>query len=70
MKGVKTKKPKQKIKNKQIESNWILSMLISSESTLLPDITLCFENAKSILMKIINLTPIDNIISYQVKILN
>lgn len=66
MEGVTTKMPKRKTKAKRVKSNWVLSMLLSSRSTLLPSVVLCGKNGKSIEMKNLDPSPTDDIISYQV----
>lgn len=66
MEGVTTKISKSNINEKQTKSNWVLSMLLNPRSTLLPDVTLCSKNGKTILMKVLDPTPTDDIISYQV----
>lgn len=65
MEGISTRVNKKKV-GKRLESNWILSMAISDNSTFLPVVTLCGEKKVSMEMRNLDPTPTDNIISYQV----
>lgn len=52
---------------KKSKPNWILSLYVSEGSNLLPQVTLCGER-DSITMKVLDPTPTDNILSYQVSL--
>lgn len=62
MKGNSTKISKKKL-NMKIEANWILNMLVSEESNLIPNVII-YGNDSSETMNILN--TIDNILIYQV----
>lgn len=49
-----------------LDANWTLSLLLGEESTLLPTLTLCGERG-SAEMAAMNVTPVDHLLSYQLR---
>uniref|UniRef100_A0A0N5B7Y5 Doublecortin domain-containing protein n=1 Tax=Strongyloides papillosus TaxID=174720 RepID=A0A0N5B7Y5_STREA len=62
MEGLATKTSKNKKKNNKL-SKWLLTMTIDNTSNLLPKIIICGEK-KCVILNPVNLTPIDNKVSF------